>query len=374
MSPEVWEHADKLMCVELLTPDGNWSSYPPHRHDDSPECPVNNEEIYYFRIGRAGTRRVLDRRVRDAPHLHARRIDRRERGGRRRRRVPGATRVPRPVHRRPRLHDVLPQRARRTRRRPVDGVLRRPDPSLGPRLVDGDGDRSAGADDQPRGSPDTDDVGEARRHRGDRLRVDGPGAQPRLPAGAELLPRSQLRARVGGRQRHRRGPARRGGAIVRVRDGGRVLAQRGRTRRRRRRVRDRSEHAPRRDGRSGSGQRQARVLREARRRHAGADRRRRAGGAAGRRDLGCRLQLPLGAARAVRQATRRQRCDRRHHELLRAVLLDVRVGSARPAVVAVPRRPGGPRRVDRHPQPLRRPRPLPDRHRRRSDHPRRRDR
>ena len=36
---------------ELLTPAGNWSSYPPHRHDDSPECPVNNEEIYYFRIG-----------------------------------------------------------------------------------------------------------------------------------------------------------------------------------------------------------------------------------------------------------------------------------------------------------------------------------
>jgi 5-deoxy-glucuronate isomerase len=55
MSPEAFDGADKLMCVELLTPDGNWSSYPPHRHDDSPECPVNNEEIYYFRIGRAGT-------------------------------------------------------------------------------------------------------------------------------------------------------------------------------------------------------------------------------------------------------------------------------------------------------------------------------
>ncbi len=55
LSPEVWPHADKLMCVELITPDGNWSSYPPHRHDDSPECPVNNEEIYYFRIGVAGT-------------------------------------------------------------------------------------------------------------------------------------------------------------------------------------------------------------------------------------------------------------------------------------------------------------------------------
>ncbi len=55
MSPDTWPHAAKLMCVELLTPDGNWSSYPPHRHDDSPECPVNNEEIYYFRIARAGT-------------------------------------------------------------------------------------------------------------------------------------------------------------------------------------------------------------------------------------------------------------------------------------------------------------------------------
>jgi 5-deoxy-glucuronate isomerase len=54
-SPEAWSHADKLMCVELLTPDGNWSSYPPHKHDDSPECPVNNEELYYFRIGRAGS-------------------------------------------------------------------------------------------------------------------------------------------------------------------------------------------------------------------------------------------------------------------------------------------------------------------------------
>jgi 5-deoxy-glucuronate isomerase len=55
MSPERFDGADKLMCVELLTPDGNWSSYPPHRHDDSPECPVNNEEIYYFRVGRSGT-------------------------------------------------------------------------------------------------------------------------------------------------------------------------------------------------------------------------------------------------------------------------------------------------------------------------------
>ena len=64
------------MCVELITPDGNWSSYPPHRHDDSPECPVNNEEIYYFRIGVTGSSDYSRRRFRDASHVHARRLDR----------------------------------------------------------------------------------------------------------------------------------------------------------------------------------------------------------------------------------------------------------------------------------------------------------
>ena len=33
-------------------PGGNWSSYPPHRHDGIGDCPHTNEEIYYFRIGR----------------------------------------------------------------------------------------------------------------------------------------------------------------------------------------------------------------------------------------------------------------------------------------------------------------------------------
>jgi 5-deoxy-glucuronate isomerase len=55
MSPEAFVEADRLICVEVLTPDGNWSSYPPHKHDDSPECPARNEEIYYFRLGRAGS-------------------------------------------------------------------------------------------------------------------------------------------------------------------------------------------------------------------------------------------------------------------------------------------------------------------------------
>jgi 5-deoxy-glucuronate isomerase len=54
LSPDAWPDAEELMCVEVLTPDGNWSSYPPHKHDDSAECTAQNEEIYYFRIGRAG--------------------------------------------------------------------------------------------------------------------------------------------------------------------------------------------------------------------------------------------------------------------------------------------------------------------------------
>jgi len=46
---------DKLCVVEVLTPDGNWSSYPPHKHDTASEHEVVNEEIYYFRVaGRDG--------------------------------------------------------------------------------------------------------------------------------------------------------------------------------------------------------------------------------------------------------------------------------------------------------------------------------
>lgn len=55
LTPEAFAGADKLICCEVLTPDGNWSSYPPHKHDGSDDSPVENEEIYYFRIGRAGS-------------------------------------------------------------------------------------------------------------------------------------------------------------------------------------------------------------------------------------------------------------------------------------------------------------------------------
>lgn len=55
LTPEAFDGADKLICCELVTPDGSWSSYPPHKHDDTEGSPVENEEIYYFRIGRAGS-------------------------------------------------------------------------------------------------------------------------------------------------------------------------------------------------------------------------------------------------------------------------------------------------------------------------------
>lgn len=43
--------ADRLMVVEVYTPSGNWSSYPPHKHDvHSPPDEVDLDEIYYYRI------------------------------------------------------------------------------------------------------------------------------------------------------------------------------------------------------------------------------------------------------------------------------------------------------------------------------------
>src|SRR5262249_32919154 len=42
--------ADRLMICEVFTPGGNWSSYPPHKHDvDDPPREVDLDEIYYFR-------------------------------------------------------------------------------------------------------------------------------------------------------------------------------------------------------------------------------------------------------------------------------------------------------------------------------------
>jgi len=51
-TPDSFRGAHKINVCEVLTPGGNWSSWPPHRHDGVEGCPTNNEEIYYFRLGR----------------------------------------------------------------------------------------------------------------------------------------------------------------------------------------------------------------------------------------------------------------------------------------------------------------------------------
>ena len=43
-------HTDRLLVCEVLTPGGNWSSYPPHKHDEESECEHELEEIYYFEV------------------------------------------------------------------------------------------------------------------------------------------------------------------------------------------------------------------------------------------------------------------------------------------------------------------------------------
>jgi 5-deoxy-glucuronate isomerase len=40
--------ADRLIAVEVLTPGGNWGSYPPHKHDEVREGETELEEIYHY--------------------------------------------------------------------------------------------------------------------------------------------------------------------------------------------------------------------------------------------------------------------------------------------------------------------------------------
>lgn len=43
--------AERLLCVEVYTPSGGWSSYPPHRHDEhDPPVEVELDEVYHYRI------------------------------------------------------------------------------------------------------------------------------------------------------------------------------------------------------------------------------------------------------------------------------------------------------------------------------------
>lgn len=54
--------ADKLVVIEVYTPGGNWSSYPPHKHDvHHPPYEVDLDEIYYYRIDRPNEGFALQR-------------------------------------------------------------------------------------------------------------------------------------------------------------------------------------------------------------------------------------------------------------------------------------------------------------------------
>ena len=104
LAPEAFEGADRLICVEVLTPDGNWSSYPPHKHDDTPDQPrrTTRRSTTSASAGRAA---VDDERrgLRPPPHVYGRRLHRRDRRRARRRRLPRPARLPRPLRGRARL-------------------------------------------------------------------------------------------------------------------------------------------------------------------------------------------------------------------------------------------------------------------------------
>ncbi|NHA67735.1 5-deoxy-glucuronate isomerase [Phycicoccus flavus] len=51
-TPDSFPTADRINVCEVLTPGGNVSSWPPHRHDGIGDCEPTNEEVYYFRTGR----------------------------------------------------------------------------------------------------------------------------------------------------------------------------------------------------------------------------------------------------------------------------------------------------------------------------------
>ena len=117
-TPAVFE-TDKMIGVEVITPAGNWSSYPPHKHDETSEHESELEEIYYYLFRSQAPQGVGDRpqhrlpaRVRNgaAPDRGA------PRGHRRRHRARPA-RLARTVDRGAEPRHVLPQRDGRPRAR-----------------------------------------------------------------------------------------------------------------------------------------------------------------------------------------------------------------------------------------------------------------
>ncbi|MQY07674.1 5-deoxy-glucuronate isomerase [Actinomadura macrotermitis] len=68
-SPAAFPFADRLIACEVLTPGGNWSSFPPHKHDEDRPGESVLEEIYYFEV--AGETGMAYQRVYGGPDLLA---------------------------------------------------------------------------------------------------------------------------------------------------------------------------------------------------------------------------------------------------------------------------------------------------------------
>lgn len=58
-----------LLACEVLTPGGNWSSYPPHKHDEHNDVERVLEEIYYYEVRPAanGTKGMAIQRIYPSP-------------------------------------------------------------------------------------------------------------------------------------------------------------------------------------------------------------------------------------------------------------------------------------------------------------------
>ena len=142
-----------IIACEVITPGGNWSSYPAHKHDEATETESELEEIYYFEIaaGPNGEPGLGFMRTSSSPghdidlceEVHDR----------------DAVLVPYgwhgPVRRRARARHVLPERDGRTaepeRWRAGLEDLRPPRPDLGPRHLGRPAGRPATDDDVSRG-------------------------------------------------------------------------------------------------------------------------------------------------------------------------------------------------------------------------------
>ena len=125
--------ADSIIACEVITPAGNWSSYPPHKHDEERAGEETElEEIYYFELQAdspsAGGRRP-DRLPAGLRHRGP--ADRRPGRGAHRRRRARAARLARPGDGAARLRPLLPQRHGRSRHRAGLADLRRPGPRAG---------------------------------------------------------------------------------------------------------------------------------------------------------------------------------------------------------------------------------------------------